>query len=108
VGVDGAREAGLDEEREATRVVDVRVAQDHGVDAAGLEGEGLPITLLVGPGALDESAVEQEAPAADLDEVTGPGDLTRAAVEGDLHWLSAPPDPTTAATDLRPLRLAQK
>ena len=87
LGVNGAAEALLDQERQAARVVQVRVAQDHGVDPRGIEWEWLAVALLLLAATLDQAAVEQDPMGPDLQHVAGTGDATRGAVEFDLHLL---------------------
>jgi hypothetical protein len=64
LGVDGSAETLPDQERQAPRVVQVGVAQDHRIDGGRIEGEGLGVARLLLPAALDQAAVEQHLPAA--------------------------------------------
>ena len=69
----------------AVRVVDVRVAHQHGVDAPRIERQ-LGVELRgVGTVALEEPGVQQYAGAGGLQQVHRAGDLARGAPERDLR-----------------------
>ena len=85
LGVDGPAIPALDQQRHPAHMVDVGVAQHHGVQRAGIEGKGVFVARFGFAAALDQAAVQQDAPAGGLDQVHGPGDLARRAVEMDLH-----------------------
>ena len=106
VGVDGATEAALAQQRQPAAVVDVGVAQDHRVDLRGVEGEGRAVALVRRRAALDHAAVEQQAAAAHDEDVAAAGDLTgrrrrtRAALDSPqaIRW------PTDASPSVRDSR----
>ena len=67
----------VDQERQPPAVIDVGVAQDHGVEAPGIEGElGVELAGLRAA-ALEEPGVEQHPGPRRLEEVHGTGDLAR-------------------------------
>ncbi len=84
-GVDRAVEAVADEQREPARVVDVRVAQHHAVEAPRVERElGVELVRLR-PAALEQAGVEQEARACRLEQVHRAGHLSGGAPEGQTN-----------------------
>ena len=84
-GVDLPAEAVFDQDREGAGVVDVGVAQDHGVDRRGIER----VVAIGAVGfvslALHQPAVEEDAVSVGLDQVARAGHRPRRAVKRDLH-----------------------
>jgi hypothetical protein len=90
VGEDGAAKAMFDEHRQPAAVIKMRVAEHDRVNAAHVDRQGLPIALAVQLQALEHAAVEQQAAAADFDQVLGTGDTVGSAETGELHAVSLP------------------
>ncbi len=61
------------------------MAQDHSVDVRRIEGEAVPIARFLPAPALYQAAVEQQLLVADTHDVARARDLSRRAVELDLH-----------------------
>ena len=59
VGVDRPPESARHQQRQTTAMVDVRMAEHHGIDGGGLEREGAPVAGRGVRTALDHSAVQQ-------------------------------------------------
>ena len=78
-------ETALVKQWQPTAMIDVRVAQDNRVDFRRVERKRLAVSLAVRYTALYEPAVEQDAVATDLDDVTGPGDLSGCTEELQVH-----------------------
>ena len=77
----GPVESLVGQERQPSRVIDVRVTHQHGVDAPRIERQ-LGVELPgVGAVALEESGVQQYAGAGGLQQVHRAGDLARGAPE---------------------------
>ena len=71
------------EERQATGMIDVRVAQDHGIKLARIERElGVECGRFVAL-ALEHAAIEEDAMAIPFEQVAGAGHLSRRAPERD-------------------------
>ena len=68
-----ALEALRDEPRQPAGVIDVRVRQDDGVDRLGRDRQRRPVALPQLLQALEQSAVEQDALAIDLEQMLGAG-----------------------------------
>src|SRR5690606_26128742 len=73
------------EERDVAGVVQVRVCQDHCIERRGIERQGLPIPQPELFQALEEAAVDQNPPRADVDEVFRTGDRASRAQKCELH-----------------------
>ena len=69
-------------------MVDVGVAENHGGQPVGGEGERLPVALVTLLAALDHPTIEQEVTPAAGDAMTRPRDLACCAVKGDSHELT--------------------
>ncbi len=80
-----AGEPALDQQRDATGMVDVRVAQHDRVDARRVERERLAVQGLLLATALDQAAVEQEAEVTGLDQVTRAGHTAGCAERLQPH-----------------------
>jgi hypothetical protein len=86
----------LHQRRQPAAVVEVGVAQHHRVGFAQRAGIG-PVALAVQLPALEQAAVEQDALAADLDQVARAGDGIGSAEEGDVHgWPSEALSPASS------------
>ena len=83
--VDAAAKALLHQRRQEAAVVEVGVAQHHGVDRRRLDRKRRPVALAQRLVALEQAAVEQDARAAGVDQVARAGDRVGGAEEGDLH-----------------------
>ena len=84
--MDRAVVALLDKVRQVARVVNVRVAQDGGVNLARVERKAAVAVRGLLAVALVEAAFEQQALAVDLDEIHGAGGGAGRAEEMDFHW----------------------
>src|SRR5690349_3147194 len=88
VGVDRTPETARHQQRQPAAVVDVRVAQHHGVDRDGLERERVPVTGHRIGAALDHAAVQQQLAAAGPHDVAGAGHFARVTEKLQLHdWV---------------------
>src|SRR5690606_12186182 len=70
---------------EVAAVIDVRVREDDGVQAAGIKGEAAVADKRLFPRALVQPAVEQYTPAVDLQKVLRSRDCLGGAVKVDFH-----------------------
>jgi hypothetical protein len=59
LGVNRPPITGLDEQRQTPGMIQMRMGQDHGIEALRLEGKRLAVTRLVLPAALNQSAIDQ-------------------------------------------------
>lgn len=83
--MDFAVETVATKDRDDATVVNVGVAEDHGVDGGGIEGEfGAVFDGFVAM-ALIKAALDQEALAIDFEEVFGAGGAFGGAEEGQFH-----------------------
>lgn len=80
---DVATKALLDEIGQLACMVDVGVAENNSVDA--FQGEVQVAGVGIGPVALVEAAIEQNAFAVDLQQVHGAGNFLGRAVKCELH-----------------------
>ncbi|HEV2440477.1 MAG TPA: hypothetical protein VGX97_10490 [bacterium] len=83
--VDRAAEAAAHEGRQVAAVVQVGVGEHHGVDARRVEREAAVDAGGLLAASLEQSAVEEEARPARLDQVHRAGDGAHRAGEGDPH-----------------------
>jgi hypothetical protein len=74
--------ATIDEERQATGMVDMGVAQDHGINPPGIDRQIMVELGRFLPVALEEPAVEQNPGAGGFEQVHASGDLAGGAVKG--------------------------
>src|SRR5262249_21156022 len=81
--INRAGEALLDEVGQVAAVVDVRVAEQDGVDVARAERELRIAAAALGPVALEQPAVQQQRLPAGVHPVHGAGDGAGGAPEGD-------------------------
>src|SRR5690606_10385383 len=81
VGVDRGGEATLDEQRQSAARIDVRMTQDHRIDACRIEQKNRAVAVVAPPAALDQPAVEQDLAAAGAQDVTRSRNLAGTAVE---------------------------
>ena len=86
---DRSGEAALHQQGHAPDVVDVRMADDQGVQARRIERKRVEIPRLGMAVALDHPAVQQHPLASHFDLVHRAGDLARRPVESNAHMLSA-------------------
>ena len=77
----GARESLPDQRGQVSRVVEMGVRQHHGIEAARLDGERLPVAQPQLLQALEETAVDQHARARRLDQEAASGDGSDRAEE---------------------------
>ena len=84
-GVDFAVEAFLDQFGQPAAMVEVSVGEQDGVDLARRDGELIPVAVLEGA-FLEETAVDEEFEAVDLQEMAGTGDILGGAEEGDFDF----------------------
>jgi hypothetical protein len=80
-GVDGTAVALLDQRRQVAAVVQVGVAQHHGVDVQQLAWQRRPVAFAVHLEALEQAAVQQHAVAGQFDQVARPGHAVGGAEE---------------------------
>src|SRR4051812_3046483 len=80
-GVDRSVEALLDQERKPPAMVDVGVAQNHGVDPASVERELHVQSVAFRPVTLEQAAVEQDPGPGGFEQVHRPGNLSGSAPE---------------------------
>ena len=85
VGVDRPAKAALHQQRQAAAMIDVRVAQDHGVDGrrhrTETAGDCAPARLA----ALDHAAVQQQLAARHPQDVAGTRHFSRGSEKLQLH-----------------------
>jgi hypothetical protein len=81
-GDDLTAEAPLDEQRNTSAVIEVRVGEKQIVDLGRIETKGTGILLVEFATALKQAAVDQNAAAGTVHHVAGPGDAPVGAVEG--------------------------
>jgi len=82
--VDPSLETVLHQLRQQTAMIQVRVGQQHRVDAGRREVKRLPVPCLELT-FLIQTAVHEKACAVDLQKVTRPGDVLRRAEEAEFH-----------------------
>ena len=87
-GVDRSVKAFLDQEREPPAVIDVGMAQDHGIDPAGVERELRVQTVALGPVTLEQAPVEQDPGTGGFEQVHRSGHLSGSAPEGEIEGCS--------------------
>ena len=80
-GVDRPGIAVADQLRQQAGMVDMGMAEHDRVDVADGKGEGPVVQLLLGLGALEHAAVEQDGAARRLETMTRPGDAAGGAME---------------------------
>jgi hypothetical protein len=73
-----------DQARQIADVIEVRVSEDNGIERRGRDRKRLPVARAQFLQALEQTAVEQHAPAIVLDQILGPGDRARGTEEGQL------------------------
>ena len=78
-----AAEAFTDQPRQVTRVVQVGVGEDNGVERRGVGPEGLPVAPPQVGGALVEARIDQETGVASLDQEPAPGHTPRRSEEAE-------------------------
>jgi hypothetical protein len=71
--------------RQPPGMIDMRVRQDDGIQLIDREWELRIFRIRVAPAALKHSEVENDFRSGAGNEVTGSGDFSRGAEEGDLH-----------------------
>src|SRR5690606_22559330 len=82
---DRPAEAGAVQPRQVSAVVDVRVREDDGVEFPRLAEEDFVLPPGLRAAALEQAAIEENAPAVELEEVLAAGDLPRSAEEREFH-----------------------
>ncbi len=82
-------ESPFDEERQATDMIQVCMRQQNVVDGRGVKSKWRGIVFLQFAAALEHAAVDQNADAAGLQQMTGAGDGFRSAVKGQIHGESS-------------------
>ena len=82
---DLAAEAAIHEKRQTTAMIQVCVRQQNEIDAARLEAERLGVLLTELAPALKQAAIDQNAFAGALDEVTGAGHPASSPVKFNSH-----------------------
>ena len=83
--INRSAEAELDEPRQQSRVIDVRVREQHELDRGGIERERCAI-FTVGVGtALEHAIIDQKRAAGGLDAVTRARHFARRAQKCDFH-----------------------
>ena len=65
-------------------MVEMRVRQDHGVDARRLDREGIPVAQAELLQPLEQTAIDEDPPSGRLDQVAGARDRAGAAEEGEM------------------------
>ena len=75
----------LHQRRQEAAVVEVGVAEHHGVDRRRLDRKRRPVALAQRLVALEQPAVEQDARTAGVDQVARAGDRVGGTEEADLH-----------------------
>jgi hypothetical protein len=90
--VDGGRrgqhhpfETLANQQRQRARVVQVRVREQHRVNAAGVEGQRLPVHLPQRLPALEQAAVDEQLVTAMFEQVLRAGHRAGCAQEGKFH-----------------------
>ena len=66
-------------------MVDVGMAEHHGVDRGRVEREGLAVAFFIFGAALYQTAIDQDAAIAALDEMAGAGDFAGGAPKLYFH-----------------------
>ncbi len=79
-------EAVFHQQRDAARVVDVRVGDEQDVDAAGGKGE-VAVVKLIAP--LLQAAIDEELFSVDLQAVARAGHAAVGAVKVQFHFVSS-------------------
>ncbi len=79
---DPAAKAGGHEPRQISAVIKVRMGQDDGVDGGRVDRQRLPVAEPQVLQALKQPAIDEDTPAADLEEVLGAGHRTGGAKKG--------------------------
>jgi hypothetical protein len=82
-GVNGTVKTAIDEQGKATRVVDVRVAENDPVNPPRVEGQILVELGRFLPPALEETSVKQNPGPRCLQQMHAPGNLARRTVKGE-------------------------
>lgn len=82
---DGPGEALVDQRGDVGRVVCVGVGEDHHLDGGRVDGELGPVELAQRLLALEHAGVDDDAPAAGLEQVLGSGDGARGTQELEGH-----------------------
>ena len=85
VGVDRPAKAALHEQRQAPAMIDVRMAQDHGVDGGGIERKRQAVARRRIVAALDHAAVEQQLAARHPQDVAGTRYFASGSEKLQLH-----------------------
>ena len=85
VRVDRPAVAALHQQRQPPAMIDVGMAQHHGVDVGGLERERQAVARRRVGTALDHAAVQQQLAAARTHDVAGTGHFARGAEKLQLH-----------------------
>jgi hypothetical protein len=89
-GVDRAVEAVAHQQGQAAGVVDVGVAQDHGVEPPRVERQGAVELARLLARALEQAGVQGDAGPGRLEEMERTRDPARRAVEGELEGHRVP------------------
>jgi hypothetical protein len=93
-----AAESALDQQRNASTVIEVRMGEQNEVDRCGIAAEVRRIAALDSVATLKKSAVDEHAPLGAFEQMTGSGDLARRAVACDRNH-PTPPFITRARRD---------
>jgi len=80
-GDDLPAKTALDQQRQATAVIEMGVGQEQEIDGGGFETERFRILLLEFASSLVEAAIDEYAATGALDEMTGAGDTAVRAME---------------------------
>ena len=83
--VDRRLQAVAHQAREPAAVVEVGVGQQDGVEGRHVEGRPRPVALTQFLESLEHTAVDEQLLAAGVEEVLGPRDAARGAVERQVH-----------------------
>ena len=91
-GDDLAAKTPLHQERQPPAMIEMGMGQEHKIDRARVKSERDGILLLKLTTALEQAAIDQDAPPRHFQEMTGAGDVLCRAVKGKFHVpaLSAP------------------
>src|SRR5437016_1384463 len=76
---DSAAESGADQARQVPAMIQMRVGEDHRVDAARIDRQRRPVPLAQLLQSLEEPAVDEHAVIADVEQMLGAGDRAGGA-----------------------------
>ena len=82
---DSTAESGADQARQVPAMIQMRVGEDHRVDAARIDRQRRPVPLAQLFEALEEPAVDEHAMISEIDQVLGARDRARGA-EKRQRW----------------------